>query len=293
MPDSTQCDNPESDQVQTTNGRKVFPKYWIVLGLLIVAHAAFVAYFNPEEAAPGAYPEIALYMMFGCLLSQAALFALWSVFAQQPFYQRFLWAFLLLALVSFIEELGALRQTQNVGGIMMLNLPLFIMATVGLLPIRRYFGWRLDHSQTEIYHSDYSANQFGIKHLIILTTITAVAFGLLRCLLLINTRSNWLPSIAEFTGFTSMCLALLIPIIIIPWHTLAYCGIRVWLIIFTMLSFGIIDLAVIFIEQKLDLFAPNKLQLILYAQLGAGLSVLFSTLVLRLCGFRLVREKAV
>ena len=63
--------------------------HWIVLGLLVVAHAEFGLYFTPNGKAIDD-GEVLSVLMLGFLGSQPILLAIWAAFAPQRFYHRFL-----------------------------------------------------------------------------------------------------------------------------------------------------------------------------------------------------------
>jgi hypothetical protein len=123
----------------------------------------------------------------------------------------------------------------------------------------------------------------------ILTTITALACGLFRTLILISPQLSY-PSVADVVKVACEVVVMFLPIIAIPWFTLAYLKKPALSIFYAIVMLGIIDVAVYFIFQKLDPI-PDIIQIILFVQLGASISVFFSTLIIRLCGFRMVRER--
>lgn len=270
-----------------------FPKHWIALGLLVLAHAALGAYFTPIGKR-AVEDETGAFLMIGVLASQPILFAIWAAFAPQRFYHRFLWSLLLCALVSYAAELGALRNTSHgLGGLLVLDIALFIAATIILLLFRRYSRWQIKQPNREDAPSIYQANQFGIKHLLILTTITALVCGLYRTLYIIAPDLKRFSSITEFMGALCLMLALLFPVIVIPWYTLAYRRRLLSLIGITIIIAGILDLAAC--SLLIEMNAPvSRYDLIikpyLLIQLGSAMSAFASTLVIRWCGFRMIRE---
>lgn len=297
MSDSVPLDEVSELPRKENGNRRSIPMHWIVLGLLVLAHALFGAVFNPLGKNVGEGANVGPYMMMGFLFSQPILFAIWAAFAPQRFYLRFLWSLLFCTLVSFTVELGPLLHARNgLGQSMMLDIPLFIVATIILLLVRRFSHWQIEHFCEVTFSTDYQANQFGITHLIILTTILALACGLFRTLLIINPDLKWLPSVAQFFGFAGMTLALLFPVIVIPWYTLAYRGNIMFVTIFMIIIWGAINLLVFLIlKESIPVgrggFINEIVKPILFIQLGAGLSGFVTTLVIRLCGFRMVRER--
>ena len=205
MSDSMPLDEVSETPPKENANRRSIPKHWIVLGLLVFAHAAFGVSFTTVLRGQQKYPEIISPILIGFLYSQPIMFAIWAAFAPQRFYHRILWSLLLCTLVSFAEDLGTLRLSSvRPGYTMMVFIILFIVVTIILLLVR-FFRWQMTQSFELNIPTDYRANQFGIKHLIILTTIVALAFGLFRTLLLISSQQTF-PPVAKFIG--SICLIL-------------------------------------------------------------------------------------
>ena len=282
----------EAPEVQTANRRST-PWHWVVLGLLVIAHGILGVYFTPIGANVEEQNSLIGGVMMGVLGSQPILFAIWAAFAPQRFYHRFFWSLLLCTLVSFAEELGTLRHSGvRLGFTMVSELTLFMVATGILLLVRRLTRWQMKQSIESNLATDYQAYQFGIKHLIILTTIVAVVLGLFRTLLTFNGNITLFPSVAQFISFASLIVALLYPVIVIPWCTLAYRGKIFYLLLFAIITWAILDLPLILVVESQIWEGAMTGEIIegtLVLQLGAGLSAIVTTLVIRLCGFRLVR----
>jgi len=274
--------------------KRSIPWHWIVLGLLVVGHAGIGAYlYGTPPTEIGRSGEL---VMGGVLMSQPILLAFWAGFASQPFRQRFLWAFLLSILVAFAEELGLLLNTHRSGSgvVMTLFFGLFAVTTVLLLIIRRVSRWQIKHLVIEDARSDYEPNQFGIKHLIILISITALACGLARSLVLLNSGLPLRFSVLPFVVGMVETVCFLFPAIVIPWCVMAYRPrivllIVTWTIIWVVCTIG--GCVIIAIPQGWrggSVFEHFFKQWLLI-QLGAGLSMLISSIVMRSCGFRMVR----
>ena len=236
--------------------------------------------------------------MMGVLFSQPLLFAIWATLAHQRFYSRFLWSLLLCTLVSFGEELVALRDAdhRDTGTLMLLDFTLFLTVTIILSVVRRFSRWQIKQPDTTDAASVYQTYHFGIKHLLILTTITALGCGLFRTLYTMSPKMTFFPSITQFVAVTCACLAMLFPVIIIPWYTLAYRRKLRSLVILTVIMGGVLDLAACYLIMDIDHVPPGAssyeliIKPLLFFQLGSALSAVTSTLVIRICGFRMVRE---
>jgi hypothetical protein len=270
--------------------RRAIPWHWIVLGLLVVVHAGVGAITNPRNTV---HSETVFSFSMGLILSHSILFAFWAAFAPQRFYHRFLWSLLVCILVAYTVDCGALFHTTSQSGALMLaDLILFMLETFILLCVRLYFGWQITIPKAEIIYSEYQAHQFGIKHLILLITIAAVGFGLLRSLFLINPSHTISP--LEFSLSIIIGLVMYIPVIMLTGLILTPLQKPIFPIILLLICFGVIDLAIKLIG---NLFSqPYKygfldIEGILFLQLGAALSVLITTLVMRWCGFRMIRVR--
>jgi len=281
-----------SDATPQSESRS-FSRHWIVLGLLVVAQTGIGAYFNGQIDMRGN----GWLLTIGLLFSQPILLAFWAAFAPQPFYQRFLWSFLLCTVVSFFEQLNAL-DAQNVvkGIIMMMFLAIFIVATIVFLAFRWVFRWQIKHTLIENVPSDYQRGQFGIKHLIILITVSALCCGLIRSLCVINRNWHSDEPIVQSVGRACAMLFLVLPVTVVPWIVMSHRP-KVVRSLLAMISVEIVcavsggyiislcfstylSLSSVFVREG---------RAMLIIQLGAGLSVLISTIVMRFCGFRMVR----
>ena len=76
---------PENQPSEETASPKGFPKHWIVLGLLVLAHADLGAYCIPAD-------QTLTNLIAGVMISQPILLANWAAFACQRFYHRILWS---------------------------------------------------------------------------------------------------------------------------------------------------------------------------------------------------------
>jgi len=124
--------------------KRSIPWHWVVLGLLVVAQAGVGAYFNGQISKMG--ESAGEFLTLGLLFSQPVLLAFWAAFAPQPFYQRFLWSFLLCTVVSFVEEAQTLGQYNPFKNIMMISLANFIVAAIVFLAFRWVFRWQIKHT---------------------------------------------------------------------------------------------------------------------------------------------------
>ncbi len=281
------------DTTPQSESRSVY-RHWIGLGLLVVAQAGIglcsAEYLLRNSEAAGST------LIMGVFISQPMLFAFWAALTSQRFYNRLLWGFLVCTLVCFVEELGRLRYTSNgVGGMMIASLTLFALATVLLSTIRWKSCWQIRHTLVELADSGYRGSQFGIKHLISLITVTAIACGLIRSLVIMRDEGPYPLSWAAYFGGTLMFVCALLPVAAIPWFVMAHRARIIPLSLRVVAIWITCDLAAYFIFGAMFPVAAaasvfkELVRPMLLIQLGAGLSVLMSSLVMRFCGFRMVR----
>jgi len=272
--------------------------HWIVLGLLVMAHAGLGTLLNPAglPGNPGSNPVIPLAL--GVLVSQPLLCAFWTAFAPQRFYHRLLWGLLLCASVAFAVEAANLSVGASTGSyraepsqrgfFLSIDMILFLVATPLLLLVRRLSGWKLSRSAAESVLSDYQPSQFGVKHLLILTTIVALVCGLFRTISVIDPNVSVQP-VAQVAEIVLQIAFAVLPVGLIPWFTLGYHKHILASVFWAIVVLGISGVGCYFLlPVRQD---PELIQFILLLQLGAGSSMFISTLVMRCCGFRGTRGR--
>ena len=151
-----------TDATPQTEKRSI-PWHWIVLGLLVAAHAMIGTYSIRKLV--GSDASFGSLLMAGVIFSQPMFFAFWAALAPQRFYTRFLWSVLLCTVICFFEELGRLQSdtASGVGGMMLAFLSIFVLATVLLAIVRWVSRWQIKHSFVEMSHSDYQTRVLQIS----------------------------------------------------------------------------------------------------------------------------------
>jgi hypothetical protein len=264
-----------------------------VLGFLVLAQVVFITVcFRPDGPGASGVSEYFLMGTAGVLLAQPFLLAFWAAFAQQHFFRRFLWCFFLCTVIFFSEAASNLRyKNAEIGAIIFVQFLFFFVAALLMLAARKFLGWRIQKAADIVIASEYRATQFGIKHLILLTAITALTAGLFRSLYLI--QPFYLVRLVQAAGAIGIYFVMLLPAIVLPWYTLAHHANVLSLAGFSVVSFAGIDVFVYFVMQYRPFFPAESFPLLLCLQLGATLSILFTTLPLRFCGYRMVRMRRV
>jgi hypothetical protein len=276
------------DSTPLPENHRTFPRHWTVLGLLVIAHVVLGMLLYPSiQTNPSAsfYASI----ISGFLYSQPILFAFWTGFAPQRFSHRFFPSLLFCSLIAFLLELEiySLKKGFTNGSIIISYINAFFVATLILLLVRRLTRLQLVQRTRVSPFTDYQANQFGIKHLLILTLITAIICSLFRTLAMMGNLALSFSTLI-LPRFVFQAFLFSSPIIFIPWLTLTPHRYLWRSLFFAFIMSGFVDVVMISAPAKRFIPIPPASWLILF-QLGAALSVLLTTLVMRFCGFRMVR----
>jgi hypothetical protein len=120
--------------------------------------------------------------------------------------------------------------------------------------------------------------------------VIAIVCGPFRMLYdIASPNKETIPSIVMICAY----LALLSPVVVAPWFTLANRRISLVAVDFqsfgierTILVVGILNLAAYFLLIGIN----EVIEQLVFIQLGACISAVATTLVIRLCGFRMIRE---
>jgi hypothetical protein len=273
------------------------PAYWITLGLLVVAHVEFGVFLSPAGIYGNSTYHFLLAPVLGFLFSQPLLCAFWTAFAPQPFYHRVLCGLPICALLAFAVELGNLMTGGRVfsyhesfcqpGFFLSMYLLLYLTATLLLLLARQLFRWRLTRPAAEPVSYQYRESQFGVKHLLILTAVTALVCGLFRSLTVIDPSVYPHPS-REVAALVFEIIIVLLPIALVPWLTLVHHRDITLSILCAVVSFG--PIAVVCGLMYRFALIRGSPEDSLFIQFGAISSVFVSTLTIRSCGFRMIRQ---
>jgi hypothetical protein len=273
---------------------------WIILGLLVFLHAGSAVLLGPTGTSADRFGPISANLAFGFLLAQPLVLAFWTAFAPQRFQDRILWGLLLCALLALaVEARGLFAEDRSAigdgefgqrGFFLSMDLILFSVATSVLLLVRRLSGWRLAQLAADPAPSQYQAYQFGIKHLLALTGIAALVFGLFRNLALVDPEASFQP-IARVAGLILDIVSVFLPLSLLAWPVL---GVRKHVVAAALVAI----LAICAFDAAYSYFflliwtatrADDLAHLILPMQLGGALCITVSAMIMRSCGFRMVR----
>jgi hypothetical protein len=284
---------PSGETSQGNAPPTVFRTHWVVLALLVFAHAVFGAYCTPADRALAC-------LTAGAMIAQPVLLAIWAAFAHQKFYFRVLWSLLVCTYLSFADDLGVVQQKMrpNPGETIMAHLALFVVTLLILLLVRRFSRWRITVPDGEDPRSVFLARNYGIHHLLMLTAIVALACGLVRSLIRITDAGFPYSSAGDFIGSLGLLLVTVFPACVVPWITLARRRKRFALAFVTLLIAVVVDFPACYVVALntrplrwsytfWDTFCVVTVEF-LATQFGAILSALGTTLVMRWSGFRMI-----
>ncbi len=173
--------------------------------------------------------------------------------------------------------------------IILISMSIFILATAILLLVRRFTHWQLQHLFHSGSASDYQPYQFGIKHMIILTTIVGAVSGLFKSLIVISDHAT-MPSLRELSRILSEIVLMVVPILFVYWLTLVDLSKRKDSGIAAIIFLAFAEIAVYIFVPMIEGSRSRMYDVIPFFQIGCGLSVFMTALVIRRCGFRLVRS---
>jgi hypothetical protein len=274
-------------------------RHWSMLGLLVFLHAGPAVLLGPTAMGADRFGPTSANLAFGFLLAQPLVLAFWTAFAPQRFQDRILWGLLLCALLALaVEARGLFAEDRSAigdgefgqrGFFLSMDLLLFCVATSVLLLVRRLSGWRLAQLAAEPARSEYQAYQFGIKHLLALTGIAALVFGLFRNVTLVDPQASFQP-IARVAGLLFDIISVFLPLSLIVWPALGVRRHVVAAAFVAILAICGFDAAYSYLFLLIWTAARDNdlAHLILPLQLGGALCITASIMIMRSCGFRMV-----
>jgi hypothetical protein len=175
------------------------------------------------------------------------------------------------------------------------NLALYVVTLLVLMLVRRFSRWQITEPDGKDGDSMYLAHHYGIHHLLMLTAIVALACSLFRSVLTIFDAGFPYQSGTEFIIDLGILLVIVFPVCVVPWITLTSRGNRAGSAIVTLVVAAALDYIACYISVLITSswnFAQDVAFSCGLMQIGAILSAVGTTLVLRYCGYKMVREAA-
>jgi hypothetical protein len=261
-----------------------------LVGLLIVVHLAVAASLTPWHLPADKATRIHL-AAIGAIIVQPALLALWAGLAAQPFARRFAHSLAVLACVYLAIDFASVQNTSDSGDAGEIMQPIawlisFLVCQLPLWLLRRRFGWRFE-PPFAARDTAVRNNQFSLRGWFIAMAVVAAFLATLRWLHPATRPTEWGMFLLIFLAMgASMSLpgmlALAVCWLVLP---AGWWGRWRWSI-----AIGVCG-AVTAVATAVALFgSPGEVGELVFVLLGTLLSAAGSLLVIRACGYRLVRQ---
>lgn len=150
--------------------------YWV--GPFVLLNVLLIVVLHPR-AGPGLAETISLGFLLGSLFAQASLAAAWTALGTGPLAWRLPLSLGWILLLALAIQMNLALHRGPPGGAVLVGTCLFgqwFLLQIPLWSIALAFGARLRHSENA-QHSDPRERQFGIRQLIVVTTVVALLFG--------------------------------------------------------------------------------------------------------------------
>ena len=259
---------------------------WIILGL-------FLSTFFVFDVAVAAFGEVRgdemTSFVLGVVSAQITLLAVWTAWSPASVFVRVTSGLTLAALVSlcfyFAIDHGPSEESAAISGALMLQ---WIAVQAPLWLIRIVFGWHVG-CWDEIDRSEANETQFGIRQLLVWTMLVAVALGITRIVLPDDVISELETDPRMYVAIISL-LAVFNSLLALP--IIWACFVKRQMLVWLVAAIGcciVMSVAEIFafrtaISESVDT------EIFWYLNAVQFIGAYFTLIVVRLCGFRLVRR---
>ncbi len=244
------------------------------------------------------------YTWIGAIFAMPSLFAVWAALAQQPLTMRLPRAMGCAALLGLMGTWGASRNIPEGKpeiDFLLMILSITCVQAMALALLRRRFGWQV-RVKGDVEGDDGSPDraQFSIGQMLVWTTATAALLALASCIVSdwravgeTLRQANWLAATIGVLVLSALSLPLVIPSVGLVLGVGRRRRFAVWLLVMVVLM----EMATCLLIFSIGLASGATSSDALFASLmvilipaGFLVALLGSLLVVRLCGFRLVRR---
>jgi len=276
---------------------------WIAIGLFVAGYMGFAAAFTMTGTRWGEYPEVLVYVVSGAIIVHVLLFATWAAFGPGPSFRRVAITGVACLLVACAEVLGASRRGVQLSGWPVV--PLAVAASVFLL-LTFVLGWVQRVSRWQIVLSGRALRspartayrlQFGVRLFLLWITLAVCLLALYhsRCAPGTATRlaaEAWHDVGRRALLGVTLAVATFLPTLSVPWIALASPRPRRRAILTTALAWITFTLGAVLLATwlRVDAYHEN-VKWALSMQVGASAAGLVAAVVVRSCGYRMVRRK--
>jgi hypothetical protein len=269
------------------------PRSWLLLGALLVAHLLFILLLNPADISHTQATEWLHTIGIGAMFAQPILFASWAALGPPPAIKRIPLtsaAVLALMLVSGVKQWNLLEsEEQNSLDVewVFMGFAFFAAATLLMLLLRKLSRCQIVNAR--VAAAPAQINQFTMKQLLTWTTICALLLGAGRGLTSTQASSaDWLDVISDLSAMIGLVLLAILPALVAPLVTLApRPSVRI------LFAGAVAWLAVSWISIETVVAVENEprgevLQAVSLLQVGGMTAGVFSSIVVRYAGYRLL-----
>jgi hypothetical protein len=265
---------------------------WLVLVVVIGAHAAFNLFFSPVGAGANNVSERVALPLMGAMLAQQVVFATWAALGPGPASMRIPLTFAASIAVSFagackLWNVFTHHKSMLAGQELIMDMALFGISLTIMLAARWIIGWRISASAEKVVGS--GANQFNLRYLIGLTTICAGLLVVGRVLLAGEHwfRSEFWNQIANGFIFLGALLLALFPLLILPLIAVAQHPSKRTLAAMPFLWLGLTWLMIEILSAQYGEPRADTARALTLIQSGTLVASLLSAVALRYAGYRL------
>ena len=280
------------------SSRSISRRAWLVLSTLFASHAAFALFLNPIGASDNEVPELPALMLMGALFCQPVLFAIWAALGPGRAVLRIplsLAASILICFAGVLTKWNVIvsrpRNAESFISDLVISIGCFAAILLIFLIVRKFTRWRIEWPAV-ISTTSNKSNQFGLKYLLGLTTLSCVLLVLGRLLApeqLSADASSWRSTIAHTLSFGGLILLAMFPIFTLPLMVISrHVSIRALVVMpfawaaFTWLAVEIGTAAQIGTRYE-------AVKAIVLLQCGATAIGVLSAIGIRVAGYRLFR----
>lgn len=268
----------------------------IVLGMLLAVHWLMALLFNPLGLFAGSGPlqTHATFAGIGALVGQPALLALWAALGTRASLRRWSQALAVLACLTLAHQAaeglnaGRVREAGEAAEPVMWFVA-FLVCQLPLWLLRRRFAWRIEPPAVFARGHCERENQFSLRGLLSAMAALAAYLAALRWPHLTTGTTQWSEHLLRFAAVGVMMGLSGMLAIVVCWLVLSQGPRNRWRRAIAIVGL----LATVGAAAAVARFgSPCEVSELIFAILGTLSCAVGSLLVLRLCGYRLVRRSA-
>ncbi|HWB13878.1 MAG TPA: hypothetical protein VG826_31920 [Pirellulales bacterium] len=269
---------------------------WVLIGALVAIHLTMALLLNPSglAASSGPIETRATLACIGVLIAQPALLSIWAALGPQTSLRRWVQVLALLACLTLANEFAQVNNAQRAGeaGEIMQPLQWGAAVLVCLLPLwvlRRKLRWRIRPPAGLSRQVDDGEHQFSMRGLLTAMAALAAFLAALRWLHPMSNLTAWPEHLLRYFALGATMAVPGMLVILIFWLLVADGPSTRWRWSFAL--FGLVVLVTV-AAAVAGFGSPGEVGELIFVVLGIMLCAAGTSLVVRMCGYRLVRTAA-